>query len=183
MKKTKPLIIQHLSFVALLFLFTVHCSLITISAQTGGPYAITQSVIAGGGAKSDGGPYSITGSAGQPSAGARSSLDIYNVHGGFWQSDFAPTAAMVSISGRVHTVDGAGLRNAVVTLVDASGVTRNARTSSFGYYRFDDIEAGQTVILNVRSKLYQFAPQVVSVTDNIAGLDFLPLGENTPRKF
>jgi len=149
---------------------------------SGNGYAIEKSVVANGGGSSSNGGFTVEGTTGQPIIRQSSSNGFILDHG-FWQSDFAPTAAMVSISGRVHTVDGAGLRNAVVTLVDASGVTRNARTSSFGYYRFDDIEAGQTVILNVRSKLYQFAPQVVSVTDNIAGLDFLPLGENTPRKF
>ena len=174
---------SRVTFHFLLFIALLCVSVADLPAQSGGPYAITQSVIAAGGAKSDGGPYSITGTAGQPSAGGRSSLDIYDIRGGFWQSDFAPTAAPVSISGRVLTLDGRGLMNAVVVLTERSGTSRTARTGPFGYYRFDDVEAGQTLIFDVRSKLYQFAPQVVSVTDNIAELDFTPLGQNLPRRF
>ncbi|MBK7705776.1 MAG: hypothetical protein IPN69_24495 [Acidobacteria bacterium] len=79
------------------------------------------------------------------------------------------------------TANRSGIRNAIVVLTDQSGAIRTARTGSFGYYRFDDIEAGQTVIVNVRSKLYQFAPQVVWVNDSIADLDLLPLERNVSR--
>lgn len=90
----------------------------------------------------------------------------------------APTAAMVSISGRVMTSDGRGLRNAVVTLTNAAGDTRTARTSTFGFYRFDEIGAGQTVIVGVRSKLYQFSPQVINLNDNVSGVDFTAAGDD-----
>lgn len=84
----------------------------------------------------------------------------------------APTAAGVFVGGRV-TIGGRGLRNAVVYLTDAGGVTRTVRTSSFGYYRFDDIESGQTVIVSVISKRFSFTPQVVSIADNIEELNFV----------
>lgn len=84
----------------------------------------------------------------------------------------APTAASVSITGRVRSADGRGVRNAIVTLTDAAGNARTARTSSFGYYRFDEIEAGQTVVIGVRSKQYQFTPRIFSVTDNVTDVDF-----------
>ncbi len=95
----------------------------------------------------------------------------------------APTAAAVEVSGRVVTQAGRGVSGATVQMTDQNGNARTARTSSLGYYRFDDVEAGQTLIFQVRSKLYQFAPQVVSVTDNIAELDFSPLAENLPGKY
>lgn len=84
----------------------------------------------------------------------------------------APTAASVSVSGRVLTNNGRGLMNATVTLTNASGITRTARTSTFGYFRFDDVEAGQTYIFSVSSKRYSFAPQVVTVTDDLTELNF-----------
>ena len=84
----------------------------------------------------------------------------------------APTAANVSISGRVTTTNGAGLRNAVVTLTDSAGNTRTARTGSFGYYSFNEVEAGQTYTIAVNSKRFVFASQVVSVSDSITDLDF-----------
>jgi len=83
----------------------------------------------------------------------------------------APTAANVSVSGRVF-VGKSGLTNAIVTLTDSNGQTRTARTTSFGYYHFDDITAGQTIVLTVTSKRYQFAPQVVNVQENLTDLDF-----------
>ncbi len=87
----------------------------------------------------------------------------------------APTAANVSISGKV-LAGNRGLTNAFVTLTDQNGATRTMRTSSFGYYRFDAVEAGQTYIVAVRSKRYQFAPQVVNVAENLSELNFYDNG-------
>jgi hypothetical protein len=100
--------------------------------------------------------------------------------------NLAPTAASVSVSGRV-VVDGRGLTNAVVSLTDQSGTTRTVRTNTFGYYRFTEIAAGQTYIASVISKRYQFAPQPVMVTDQITDLNFTAeslrkMGRNSTRK-
>ncbi|HMT08537.1 MAG TPA: carboxypeptidase-like regulatory domain-containing protein [Pyrinomonadaceae bacterium] len=83
------------------------------------------------------------------------------------------TSAGVSVSGRVLTSDGRGLRNAVVTLTDVNGNVRTARTSAFGYYQIDEIPTGQTVVVGVQSKLYQFAPRTLTVGDAITDLDFI----------
>ena len=91
---------------------------------------------------------------------------------GAFEVQLAPTAAMVSIGGRILTPDGRGLRNATVILTDSGGNTRTARSTTFGYYRFNDIAAGQTVIITIVSKRYRFAPQVVSVTEDIEELNF-----------
>ena len=64
------------------------------------------------------------------------------------------------------------MSNAVVVLTDMNGASRSARTNSFGYYRFDDAAVGETYILNVRSKRFRFAPQVVSVTEGLTDLNF-----------
>lgn len=87
----------------------------------------------------------------------------------------APTAAGVSIGGRVVTANGRGIRNARLTLTDQNGTARTALTGSFGYYRFDDVPAGQTVVIGIRSKQYVFEqPTVVlNVSDNVQGLDFI----------
>ena len=62
--------------------------------------------------------------------------------------------------------------NATVILTDSNGNTRATRTGSFGYYRFDEVEAGQTYIFNVSSRRYSFAPQVVTVTEDLTELNF-----------
>lgn len=87
----------------------------------------------------------------------------------------APTAANVSVEGRVLLSAGNGIRNATVVLTEADGTQHVTRTGSFGFYRFTDIEAGQAVVVSISSKRFVFNPssRVVNVTDNIADLDFI----------
>ncbi|MBP6004816.1 MAG: carboxypeptidase regulatory-like domain-containing protein [Pyrinomonadaceae bacterium] len=89
-----------------------------------------------------------------------------------FNGDLGPTASSVSISGRVTTAAGSGVANAIVTMADADGQTRNAITGAFGYYQFDDVPSGETVVVSVRSKRYTFAPQIVNVNDQLTDLDF-----------
>jgi hypothetical protein len=86
----------------------------------------------------------------------------------------SPTAAGVSVSGRVFDSNGFGLRSAVVTITDRAGNSRSTLTSSFGYYSFDDVATGASYAITVTSKLYQFAPRLVAVNDAVVGLDFTP---------
>ncbi len=86
-----------------------------------------------------------------------------------------PVAAEASVSGRVATADGRGIRNARVSMTLPNGEVRTVLSSTFGYYRFDEIEVGQTVIINVNSKQFQFNPQIVSVQDNLDDVNFIAL--------
>ncbi|MEQ1605087.1 MAG: DUF4394 domain-containing protein [Pyrinomonadaceae bacterium] len=83
------------------------------------------------------------------------------------------TAAGVEVSGRVLTPDGRGLRNALVSITGTDGVRRVVTTSSFGYYRFEDVEAGGTYVVSVGSKRYSFSPRALHVTDTLANVDFI----------
>ena len=94
---------------------------------------------------------------------------IGNVDIGALES-FNPTAAGVSLGGRVMVGKG-GLTNAIVVLTDQNGTARTVKTTSFGYYRFDGVASGQTVIVTVVSKRFQFDPQIVSVGDNVTEPD------------
>lgn len=82
----------------------------------------------------------------------------------------APTAARVSITGRVLASNGRPVTNTTVALANAAGQTVTARTSSFGYFRFDEIQAGETYVVSINSRRYVFQPQVLSVEDEIAEL-------------
>jgi len=84
------------------------------------------------------------------------------------------TAASVTIGGRVLTPSGRGLAKAVVTLTNSYGEVFTAMTNGFGYYRFVNIDAGQTVIISVSSKRYQYAPRVFNVGDDLYEEDFIP---------
>jgi Concanavalin A-like lectin/glucanases superfamily/Carboxypeptidase regulatory-like domain len=89
---------------------------------------------------------------------------------------FAPTAAESSISGRVTTASGRGIRNAVVQIIGGNlSETRYARTNPFGYYRISGLDAGQTYILNIASKRYSFAnpTRVITLNDDLTGEDFV----------
>ncbi len=96
--------------------------------------------------------------------------------------DLSPTAASVSVGGRVLTSGGRGIARARVSITNQSGETRTAISNLFGYFRFDDVEAGQTYIIGVRSKRYQFAnpTQVVFVSDEITDLIFNALPKFLP---
>jgi hypothetical protein len=85
-----------------------------------------------------------------------------------------PTSAQVSLSGRVSTAGGYGIRNAVLTLTAPDGATITARTGSFGYYSFDSVASGETYVLTVASRRYLFASpsRMIIVTDSIADIDF-----------
>ncbi len=85
----------------------------------------------------------------------------------------APTAAGVSISGRVLSSLGRGVFNARIAITDQNGDVRTARTNSFGYYRFDDVAAGQTYIFNVTHKRYRFSPRVISIVEDTGKFDFI----------
>lgn len=91
----------------------------------------------------------------------------------FFINSFAPTAADVSVGGRIFDAEGCAIRNAAVYLMLVNGQTLTARSSSFGYYRFDEIGAGQTVIVSVSSKSYSFAPQVLTLIEDVTNVDFV----------
>ncbi|MGI8786685.1 MAG: delta-60 repeat domain-containing protein [Pyrinomonadaceae bacterium] len=86
----------------------------------------------------------------------------------------APTAANVLISGRVITPRVFGLVNAFVTLTDSNGISRTVITGRAGSFRFTEVAAGETYIISVRSKRYTYAPQVVTVNEDLTGLTFTP---------
>ena len=155
-------------------IFCAVATTVTAQVATGGNYTLDQSSIAsGGGQNAAGGNFTVDGTIGQPAAGTRSTNSPFAVAGGFWTADvFAPTAAAVTISGRVLTPNGGGLRNALVTLTDLSGSSRTVLTGTFGYYRFSEVAAGETVIIAIVSKRYHFQPQVVTVTEDIEDLNF-----------
>ena len=85
-----------------------------------------------------------------------------------------PSAANVSISGRVTTANGRGIVNAVMTLTDSDGVRKTAHTSGFGYYKFEDLTAGENYILSVTSKRFSFAEptRIISAVDDVTDADF-----------
>jgi hypothetical protein len=94
----------------------------------------------------------------------------------FTNSTLTPTAAPASVSGRVMSSEGMGLRGVYVTITDAqTGQSRTVLTNSFGNYTFNDLEVGGFYMLSVVSKRYQFDTPVrsFSLTSDLVGVDFI----------
>jgi hypothetical protein len=152
----------------------------TASAQVASnpPYAIEQSVIANGGGSSSslsGSVFKVEGAIGQ-SIAAQASNSPFTITSGFWTAPafFAPTAALVTVGGRVMTASGRGIRNVAVKLTGASGATRVAYTTAFGYYRFANVAAGETYIFSLSSKRFAFNEivRVVEINQDASDINF-----------
>ena len=86
----------------------------------------------------------------------------------------APSAAGVEVSGRVLSSNGFGIGHARVFITEsATGQTREFRTGSFGYFRFEDVTAGSTYVLSAVAKGRVFQTRVLTVDDNIYELDLV----------
>ncbi|HEX8399203.1 MAG TPA: lamin tail domain-containing protein [Pyrinomonadaceae bacterium] len=87
----------------------------------------------------------------------------------------APSAASVTVTGRVISANGRGIRNVMVSLVDASGESRTVVTSTLGYFRFTDVPAGQTYTLSAFAKRYTFSrqSQALSIFEDTADVIFV----------
>lgn len=144
--------------------------------STGGAYGMEQSVTASGGGSSNATIYKLEGTSGQPAAGVTSTGGRYGSRGGFWQPmPLTPSAAGVTLSGRVLTAEGRGLRGAIIRL-NGSGMTtpRIVMSGVNGTFSFADVEPGQTYVISVASRRFGFASpsQVISVSDNVADILF-----------
>jgi hypothetical protein len=85
----------------------------------------------------------------------------------------APTAGEASVSGRVMDSSGRGVYGARVSLTAADGKALSAIANNFGYYRIDGVSVGETYVAGVTAKRYTFRPRVVTISDDLAGLDFV----------
>ncbi len=90
-------------------------------------------------------------------------------------TNLAPTASMVTVGGRVLAADGTGISGVIVSIADVDGSVRTARTSSFGWYRFDDVAAGQSYVISVSSKRHTFVPSsiLIAVSDELNEVNFV----------
>jgi hypothetical protein len=83
------------------------------------------------------------------------------------------TAAHTSVGGIVRSANGRAISRARITLTDPSGFTRIVMSNMFGYFRFDDVAVGETYVIRVRAKTYNFVPHVISVRDQVTNLNLV----------
>jgi hypothetical protein len=95
----------------------------------------------------------------------------------FTSEQLTPTAAGVTISGRIVDTDGRGVRGVSVQLIDPlGGPTQWTRTNTFGFYSITDVTVGHTYVLVARStKRWNILAdtRTISPLEDIAGIDFV----------
>lgn len=86
------------------------------------------------------------------------------------------TASGASLSGRVITAEGNGIKNASVILTGGT-LTQPmiVKTGSFGRFNFENLQTGQTYVLNIESKRYIFdtTTRVVNLDSSVNDIDFV----------
>lgn len=148
--------------------------------QSGGEFAVEKSVIAGGGRIAAGGQFALEAAIAQTLAGQRAANAANSVHAGFWNpASLVPTAAGVSVSGRVTTADGRAIRHVRITLTDAGGNSRTALTGSFGYFSFSEVPSGETYVITAVAKRYEFVEpsQIRMIFDDTDNINFVAAGD------
>lgn len=89
--------------------------------------------------------------------------------------EIVPTSANASISGRVMTANGEGIRNAVI-MVTGGNLSEPiyAQTGTFGYYVIENLPVGNTYVVTVISKRFVFSnpTRIVTLDDNLSDLNF-----------
>lgn len=91
------------------------------------------------------------------------------------------TAGDASVSGRVVTGDGRGLRNIRLVLNNSDGTeSQTAISNAFGYYTFENLRAGDFYVINIQHKRWAFdnVPYAFSLTDDFTASAFVA----TPRR-
>ena len=90
------------------------------------------------------------------------------------QAALQPTAATAVLEGRVVTAAGSGISKVTVTISDSEGNVQTYLTNGFGYFSFEGLRTGETYIVTVSNKRYQFNPATRAVTldEDLRDLEF-----------
>jgi hypothetical protein len=111
-------------------------------------------------------PFSRSDYIGFNSMGATGSFNIP-----ITQSATSPPA---SVSGRVLTPDGRGLRNTLVIMKDSQNVEVSVTTNTAGYFSIEGVRTGETYSFRVVSRRYKFPPKSgLQVNSDLSGLSFV----------
>ena len=93
---------------------------------------------------------------------------------------FVPTAAAVNVSGQITSANGNAIQNVSVRISGGNlQEPKYMRSNSFGYYSFEDLQAGQTYILSVAAKKYIFAnpTRLITLNEDLTDANFVGEGK------
>ena len=91
----------------------------------------------------------------------------------FVQQVVGPTAANASISGRVLDATGNAVYGARLSMQNQEGVVVWAISNPFGYFRFENVQSGQSYVITAAHKRFAFAPRPVTVNEDVVGFDII----------
>lgn len=97
-------------------------------------------------------------------AGDQADIGAFEVQGA--------TAAGANVSGKVMTSTGKALSRITVVMTDMQGNTRTVSTNRKGDFIFTEVQTGQTYVLAIRSKIYRFDSQTLTVNEDLDGVNF-----------
>lgn len=103
-------------------------------------------------------------------ANTGSGARLFDDRGAYEFQPTGPTGASVPVSGTVLSNEGVAVARAAVSLTDTSGVTLNAISNPFGYYRLENVLVGETYVVSVGSKRFRFTPRVIVIEDEVTDL-------------
>lgn len=100
--------------------------------------------------------------------------EVFSPQNGNYQiTMLAPTAAGVTLGGRVSTANGGlGISNATIFITDPTGEKHSTLTNSFGYFSFENVRAGETYVFEIKHKRYSFVPQAIFINEDLIDLNF-----------
>jgi Carboxypeptidase regulatory-like domain/Domain of unknown function (DUF4214) len=140
---------------------------VPVSAQSGGSFQITNSVVAAGGGESKdvvNNRFSHESTVGEHATGTLLQSPPYSLTAGFRASqiDLTPTSSSASILGRIQTSAGAPLAGATINLAG----TRAAQTitDANGFYSFASLEIGGLYTITPARVNYSFNPSSRSLS-------------------
>ncbi|HEX8370760.1 MAG TPA: carboxypeptidase regulatory-like domain-containing protein [Pyrinomonadaceae bacterium] len=84
-------------------------------------------------------------------------------------------SALIPVGGRVMTADGTGIRNVTVSITLPGGETRTTLSGASGHYRFEEIPVGETYILKVSAKRFNFSEpmRTKQIFEDANNIDFI----------
>ena len=103
----------------------------------------------------------------------RWSVAYDNAAGTLALSVVAPTAALVSVSGRVLSPLGRALPRSQIFVTNSDGEKHRVISNSSGYYRINNLTAGETYVFRVSSTQYLFMPRLITLSENVIGFDLI----------
>ena len=84
-----------------------------------------------------------------------------------------PTAASVTVAGRLVSPEGRAIRAGQVVLTDEAGVRRSVSIALRGEFRFDDVASGRTYTVSASSRRFRFEPVVLDLVADVVALDLV----------